>query len=349
MKRRTRTRLSRPKIRDDEPPRISRAMKIALIVTFSVVAVLIIFLGVLYGVDAPPATYEKQYLGDPLQYPPADTVHVYMAMDQKYKAKIGYKGVTINENYCKKWGFTFDLFDNLDESKLVCKNGLIKDIDHPQGGGFRYSRMFLKILGALELLAKTKENEILIYLDGDAWCVEHDRDLRAWIPAEPETYFLIGNEMESFSSNFPKIRMTIHHGIAFNAGFFLFRNNAWVKAFLERVMYTAYLKLPWHDQGIIGELFKNNLNGEQDHIRVIPHSFSVQHHRLTRINNPSIRTPFLRRSQGGRHPTALIWHQVNFSADNQVELFFTYEGRVEEGKYLEKVDPTLKPITKRLI
>ena len=315
---------------------------------FIIVGVTVLF-GVLYGVNPSKSTEERDYIGESTEFPAPATIHLYMAMDKKYKEKLGYKGARINELYAKKWGFKFHLFDNLDESKLQCKSGLIKDFHHPQGGGFRNSRMYLKIVGGLELMKTTPINDILIYIDGDAWAVEHDRDIRQWIPKNPDTYFLIGNEMNTFSSLFPKVRMTMDHGVSFNAGFFLYRNNEWVKKFFERILYNACIPRPWHDQGNIGDLYKNNKDDEQIHIKVIPMEFAIQHHLILGTENPQIKTPMFVQSHETRHPTALLWHSVNLGGGTDAENFFLYEGNLGEMNNIQIVNPTQKPIVRKYL
>ena len=91
---------------------------------------------------------------------------------------VGNNCASLNKKYAEKMNFTFDRFETLKT----------KD-EAPHYGRYR---------SLIKLFDKYPKGDYFIYIDGDAAVVNHNIDLRRWIPKDPDIYVLFANEIVRF-------------------------------------------------------------------------------------------------------------------------------------------------------
>lgn len=213
----------------------------------------------------------------PHSYPP-ENVHLFMTFDKVYAEKVGNNTSTINEKYAKKHGFHFHkVIIDLDKNKRLnyeIGNRKYKTVPH-----------FGRYLTLLDLSKNFPPDHIFIYIDSDAAIYNENLDIRTWIPPNPQTYILFGNEFSTIETRVTSTLRRIVYGITMNSGFFIARNNSWVKAFLFLILTSDKCKetriqtqtaSTLYDQACISTLYKKNKHREKEHIKVIPNKNKVQ-------------------------------------------------------------------------
>ena len=137
--------------------------------------------------------------------------------------------VKINQLYCTKYDIDYSVLNN--DNTIISNNE-------------ERSLKWYKIKFINETLQNDNEHDYIIFVDADAFFVNHNKDIRDIINLYLTKNFIIAWDWGD-------------HNIV-NSGVMIFKNNIWSIDFLERVWKAgqliaqgAYLQGAWHEQTII--------------------------------------------------------------------------------------------------
>ena len=228
-------------------------MLLLLLVAFALI--IAVYMALLYVVD--PCS-ESEYIADTEDIKP-ENVHVFMAYDDHYKKLFAEKFANINERYCQSYGFQFHVFDDL------------PPVHNEKPHYLRYHAL-------RQLSQKYGEEAVFIYLDADAVVMNHEIDIRKWIPAT--TDILLGNT-NIMTSPFKFARFGF--GLVGQTGILIVKNTLPGKNFIESVLTSDACNTTRHspvmgnyDQSCVSILYQYGVKRLDQHMKKIPHTFPIQ-------------------------------------------------------------------------